>query len=340
MQDEFVAALHSVVVSIAPHVRIIDITHNIGQHNVRAGSLTLARIAPYLPAGVVLGLVGAAEGDTIRPVAIEVGGGSSVLIGPDNGLFGPAVALVGGADRAVLLNNTTYHLQRSYNSYNTKDTLTGLIGNTFNGRDVYAPSAAHLCANVPFKKLGEQISTASLTPAMLPVSFRENKTLVAEVLWVDAFGNCHLNVTADDLDLSADDIGNAHTHINSHKHTHEHTQTHTYRHSHKHTHEHIFELAIGENIHTARLSTTYHSIGTSKVGLLIDSYGLLSIAINKGSAAGELSLQEGSEVRITQDSKEHRQNHLLEKSQNLGQNQNQTSSVNVKLTRTTRTKSS
>lgn len=324
MQDEFVAALHSVVVSISPHVRIIDITHNIGRHNVRAGSLALARIAPYLPSGVVLGLVGAAEVDTIRPVpvAIEVGGGSSVLVGPDNGLFGPAVALVGGADRAVRLSNTTYHLRRSYD---TEDTL---IGKTFNGRDVYAPSAAHLCAGVPLDKLGERVSTASLTPAMLPVSSRENETLIAEVLWVDAFGNCQLNVTADDLDLTADDLANTNSHEPRHKHTH----THNHTTSHEPNHTNIFELVIGDNLHTARLSTTYCSIGASKVGLLVDSYGLLSIAINKGSAADELSLREGSEVRITQGFAQQRQN--IGHNQNLGQSQSQNSSINVKLTRT------
>ena len=37
-------------------------------------------------------------------------GGESVLVGPDNGLLAPTVALVGGADRAVSLTETNYQL--------------------------------------------------------------------------------------------------------------------------------------------------------------------------------------------------------------------------------------
>ena len=44
-------------------------------------------------------------------MAIEVAGGAGVLVGPDNGLLAPAVAVVGGADRAVELTNPDYHLE-------------------------------------------------------------------------------------------------------------------------------------------------------------------------------------------------------------------------------------
>ncbi|MBL6926721.1 MAG: SAM-dependent chlorinase/fluorinase, partial [Acidimicrobiia bacterium] len=55
--DEFVGVVHSVVRSIAPHVGIVDVTHGIPAHDVRAGGLTLARSAQYLCPGVVLAVV-------------------------------------------------------------------------------------------------------------------------------------------------------------------------------------------------------------------------------------------------------------------------------------------
>ncbi|HIM66562.1 MAG TPA: hypothetical protein EYM46_08380, partial [Acidimicrobiia bacterium] len=101
--DEFVGVVHSVVRGLAPHVAIIDITHGIPAHDTRAGGLALARSAQYLCPGVVLAVVDPGVATSRRAVAVEVGDGESVLVGPDNGLLAPAVAMVGGASRAVSL---------------------------------------------------------------------------------------------------------------------------------------------------------------------------------------------------------------------------------------------
>ena len=108
--DEFVGVVHSVVVSIAPHVRIVDVTHGIAPHDVRAGGLALARSAQYLCPGVVLAVVDPGVGTTRRRVAVEVGSGQSVLVGPDNGLLAPAVALgVSVASVAGWFHRTAQH---------------------------------------------------------------------------------------------------------------------------------------------------------------------------------------------------------------------------------------
>jgi S-adenosylmethionine hydrolase len=104
--DEFVGVVKSVIRSIAPDAVVIDLTHEIEPHDVRGGGLTLARSAQYLAPGVVLAVVDPGVGSDRRAVAIEVGDGQSVLLGPDNGLLASAVAMVGGADRAVALTNT------------------------------------------------------------------------------------------------------------------------------------------------------------------------------------------------------------------------------------------
>ena len=133
-QDEFVGVVHSVIRSITPDVEVVDITHGITAHDVRAGALALARSVQYLCPGVVLGVVDPSVGTDRRAVAIEVGDGASVLVGPDNGLLASAVAMVGGATRAVELTNEQFQLPR--------------LGTTFDGRDIFAPAAAHLCSGV------------------------------------------------------------------------------------------------------------------------------------------------------------------------------------------------
>src|SRR2546423_13683074 len=100
LADEFVGVVKAVVRGIAPHVTVIDVTHEIPPHDVRAGALTLARSAQYLPRGVVLAVVDPGVGTERRAVAVEVAGGDGVLVGPDNGFPGPAPAMARGPGRA------------------------------------------------------------------------------------------------------------------------------------------------------------------------------------------------------------------------------------------------
>ena len=92
-RDEFVGVVKSVIRDIAPHVGVVDLTHEIAPFDVRAGSLALARCIGYVPSGVVLAVVDPGVGTNRRAVAIEVAGGAGVVIGPDNGLLG-----TGGGD--------------------------------------------------------------------------------------------------------------------------------------------------------------------------------------------------------------------------------------------------
>ena len=115
-EDEFVGVVKSIVRDIAPHVQVIDLTHAIAPYDVRAGSLALARSIPYVPAGVVLAVVDPGVGSDRRAIAVEVGDGMSVLVGPDNGLLAPAVAMAGGAERAVELTNPEYRFPRRLRS--------------------------------------------------------------------------------------------------------------------------------------------------------------------------------------------------------------------------------
>ena len=255
--DEFVGVVHSVIASIAPHVRVVDVTHGTAPCDVRAGGLALARAAQYLLPGVVLAVVDPGVGTDRRPVAVEVGDGASVLVGPDNGLLAPAVALVGGTSRAVELANPDYRLDAQPE-----------LGRTFDGRDVFAPAAAHLCCGVPLSALGPAINPATLTPGMLPVSHRDGDDLVAEVLWIDRFGNCQLNLDPGDLE----ELAPAGTPL---------------------------QIAAGDDLRTAERVGAYAEVSAGRVGLITDSSGLVSLAVPRRSAADDLGLHEGAEVRLT-----------------------------------------
>lgn len=191
--DEFVGVVKSVLRSIAPHAAVVDLTHDITPHDVRAGALCLARSAQYLCPGVVLAVVDPGVGTSRRAIAVEVGGGQSFLVGPDNGLLAPAVSMVGGADRAVSLTNTEYQLPAP--------------GATFAGRDVFAPAAAHLANGVDLAELGEPLDPMSLLPGVLPVATPTDDGLDTEVLWVDRFGNAQLNVGPEDLEGWGERVG-------------------------------------------------------------------------------------------------------------------------------------
>jgi S-adenosyl-L-methionine hydrolase (adenosine-forming) len=184
--DEFVGVVHSVLRSLAPHAHVVDVNHDIPPHDVRAGALCLARAAQYLCPGVVLAVVDPGVGTARRAVAIEVGDGQSVLVGPDNGLLAPAVAMVGGAGRCVSLTDTEYQLPAP--------------GATFAGRDVFAPAAAHLASGVDLAELGEAVDAVSLLPGVLPVTHEEDGELQCEVLWIDRYGNAQLNVDPDEIE--------------------------------------------------------------------------------------------------------------------------------------------
>lgn len=250
-KDEFAGVVRSVVRTIAPEVAVIDITHEIEPHDVRAGGLALARSVQYLAPGVVLAVVDPGVGTDRKAVVIEVADGAAYLVGPDNGLLAPAVSIVGGATGAVILDNPEYQLAP--------------LGTTFAGRDVFAPAAAHLCAGVPMDALGTRIDPSGLMPGVLPVSQTNAEgAITAEVLWVDRFGNCQLNVDPAEIEQ----WGNA------------------------------IEVAGGRVTRTASRVTAFFDVPTGGLGLLADAYGLLTIVVDRSSAAFELELAEGDAITL------------------------------------------
>jgi S-adenosylmethionine hydrolase len=253
--DESVGVVHAVVRDIAPHVFVVDLAHHVQPYDVRGGSLALARAIGYVPSGVIVASVDAGP-QTGRPlVAIEVANGEGVFVGPDNGLLAPAVAMAGGAERAVLLTNLDFQLASP--------------GALLAVRDVLAPVAAHLCNGVDLDELGESVATEVLLPGVVPLPRdAEGGGVAAEVLWINRVGDCQLNIGLDDLQSWGAELG---TRLMAH---------------------------AGEVSRVAERVEHSGRLGAGSVGLVVDPHGMLSLVLDRRSAADELQLGVNDQVRL------------------------------------------
>jgi S-adenosylmethionine hydrolase len=217
--------------------------------------LALDRSIAYVPRGIVLAVVDPGVGTARRAIAVQVANGEGILIGPDNGLLAPAVAMAGGAEFAVELTNPEYHLEAP--------------GATFAGRDILAPVAAHLCNGVDLRAFGPEVDTAALLPATVPLPRTEGDRIFAEVLWVDRYGNCQLNLGPEDLEGFVTSA----------------------------------MLQVGRESDPGGIierfvtrTTNFEQIGTGGLGLVLDSYGMMAVCGQRRSASEELGIEAGDQV--------------------------------------------
>ena len=256
--DEFVGVVHSVIRDLAPHARVIDLTHGVAPFDVRAGSLALARSIGYVASGVVLAVVDPGVGSARRAIAVEVAGGEGVLVGPDNGLLAPAVALAGGAGRAVEITNPEHRLPAP--------------GATFAGRDIFAPAVAHLCNGGELTDLGDLLDAELLMPGVVALPQSDDTKVIAQVLWIDRYGNAQLNVGPDDLPAEFGDR---------------------------------IEIRCasptdptGGTVRSTVRVGSYAELDPGAVGLVLESCGLLALSMDQRDAAEELGLAAGDQVTL------------------------------------------
>lgn len=166
--DPFVGIVEAVIASIAPHVRVVHLAHDVAAQDVGAAALGIWAAVPYLPDGaIVLGVVDPGVGSARRPIAAR---GRLTYVGPDNGLFAPAWRR--DPPRAVHLLESPAH-------------RLGESSRTFDGRDVFGPAAAHLARDVPIEALGPAIDPASLVPS----AFAPTRGPVGTIWSFDRYGN-------------------------------------------------------------------------------------------------------------------------------------------------------
>lgn len=180
--DYFVAAMKGVILSLRPDATLVDVTHQVPPHDVRAGAFTLLAVYREFPVGTIhLAVVDPGVGSERRPVVVSAGGYS--FVGPDNGLFGYVYGAEPGA--------RVFHLTRE-RWFRTP------VGTTFHGRDVFAPVAAALAGGVPPAEMGEEVTDYVRLGPLRPLVL-EDGGVRGSLLHVDHFGNCVTSLTRQDL---------------------------------------------------------------------------------------------------------------------------------------------
>ncbi len=181
--DPWVGIMKGVMLSINPELVFVDLAHGIQPQDIVAGALALADSVPFFPRGSIhVAVIDPGVGSSRRPVVIK----SSVcyFVGPDNGLFWPAVERLGGLEKAWQITREEFLLKP--------------LSATFHGRDIFAPVAAHLSLGTPASEFGPEVE--DLQKLMLPQAVREERSIRGEVIHIDSFGNLITNIQAEDLE--------------------------------------------------------------------------------------------------------------------------------------------
>ena len=184
LRDPFVGIMKGVMLGICPGARLVDLTHEVAPYDVREAALALESAVGFFPAGTVhLAVVDPGVGSARRAIGLSAGGW--YFVGPDNGLF--SLAITGREWTAVSLEAKAFHLPT--------------VSQTFHGRDIFAPVAAHLAAGIPLTRLGPPLSD----PVRLawPGCHRDGDEVIGEVVGSDRYGNLLTSVTARDLETLA-----------------------------------------------------------------------------------------------------------------------------------------
>jgi S-adenosyl-L-methionine hydrolase (adenosine-forming) len=242
-KDGYAAQMKGVILGICPQARLIDVTHDIQPYSLIEGALVLKGVSRYFPEGTIhLGVVDPGVGGARRGMALKAD--NRYYVGPDNGLF------------SLIFESATEWEGREIT--NPAFLIPGPHP-TFHGRDVFAPTAAHLCAGKPFDSVGPTIQDP--VRLNLPGPFQTLDGIRGEIIYIDRFGNLTSNIPADMLtrNVSSVEAGNA---------------------------------------KISGISRFFDEVREGEPLALINSFGFLEIAVNKRDASRELTVGTGEPVTI------------------------------------------
>jgi S-adenosyl-L-methionine hydrolase (adenosine-forming) len=236
----YVAQMKGVILSICREVALVDISHAVAPQNIRQGAVVLADATPVFPSGTIhVAVVDPGVGTARRIVYAEIG--EQRYVAPDNGLLS-LLAAVQSPRRIFAIENTTFWRPQ--------------ISQTFHGRDIIAPVAAHLAQGVDPSELGPPRD--ALVMLDWPQPHVSASHITGEILYVDSFGNLITNIRRHDVAS----LGSA------------------------------SRLAVDcGGRHIRGLVSTYGAAMAGEIIALFDSQGRLEIAKVGGSAARELSMR-------------------------------------------------
>lgn len=252
LRDPFVGIMKGVILGINPSALIVDVSHEIAPGDIRGAAFALDMAFPYFPADTIFAVVvDPGVGTERRGVAARIG--ERTVVCPDNGLL-TWVLRNRGLTSAVELAKREYFLPK--------------VSDTFHGRDVFAPVAAHLSTGVRLEDLGPRIE--DLTTFEIAEVVIADRSIQGEIVYVDRFGNLISNIAREQFDdwrPSADGVS-VRVHIGS--------------------------------AEIQGISRTYSDAPRGHAAAVFGSAGFLEIATNGGSAAESFGASVGSRVSVYQ----------------------------------------
>ena len=261
-QDIYVGQLHVAAKRTGSDCTLVDLFHDVNAFDIGAGASLLAAMFEYLPDdAIVVGVVDPGVG-TDRMAVLLVTPKASFLA-PDNGLLSGVLK-----EYLVTLppDSSRVPLPPSLTAYQLTNSAYWLhpVSNTFHGRDIFSPVAAHLSLGITPEAFGQPIQDLTWLPTPTPT--RESDSITGEVIYADHYGNLVTNIPLEELASGA---------------------------------EIIVEIK-GRKI--VGLSKTFQSpVSSGDEGLLAlgGSLGFLEVAVQNGSAAALLNAGPGEKVRVS-----------------------------------------
>jgi len=187
LQDGYVGTMKGVIAGVAPSALVIDITHYIPPQDVFAAAHVLMGSYKYFPKGTIhVVVVDPGVGSERRIIAMQTE--QHMFIAPDNGVL----SLIRKQEKPatiVEVKNTDFFL--------------GEVSQTFHGRDIFAPVAAHLACGVALEEIGPPVRRLKSISIALPIR-RSNGAVAGEILYIDRFGNLITNMRKDVLERASD----------------------------------------------------------------------------------------------------------------------------------------
>lgn len=248
-KDHYAGVMKGVILSISPRAGIVDLTHEVPPHDVLAAAYLLRCSVPYFPAGSVFAaVVDPGVGTARRAIAVKADG--IFLIGPDNGIFDAVMRVAATCEIRAIVREKYFRRNR--------------VGDTFHGRDIFAPVAARLCRQPRiFSDLGPKVKD--------PVTLKWPKvrsgkgSLRGEIIYVDRFGNAITNLTRS---IIAKVLGGRRAGV----------------------------CAGGKRV--GPIHKTYEELTAGRLGALYNSEDDLELAYSRGSAARQARLSPGTKVEV------------------------------------------
>ena len=182
--DDSVALCKGVMYSIAPDLRIVDLTHQVTPFSIADGARFLFGATPYFPPGTVFVVViDPGVGSSRKAIVVKSKRGQYFVL-PDNGLM-TLVQDRDGLESAREITNPTWMIGAALSS-------------TFHGRDIFSPAGAHLARGDDWTQVGPELDLAKLVRLDLAPAKVDEQGLKGEVIATDGpFGNLITNISSE-----------------------------------------------------------------------------------------------------------------------------------------------